>query len=73
MAGTKIGGAKAALTNKKRHGDDFYRQIGAIGGRRSAVKGFAIDNRSWLDKVMRKPKRASLAGRKGGTISRRPA
>ncbi len=33
MAGTKAGGAKARNTNYEKHGRDFYRKIGAIGGR----------------------------------------
>ena len=32
MAGTKIGGMKAAATNKKRYGKGFYAKIGRIGG-----------------------------------------
>lgn len=33
MTQTKIGGRKASETNKRRHGEDFYKRIGAIGGR----------------------------------------
>lgn len=61
MPGNKIGGAKAAITNKQRHGDDFYKRIGAIGGRNGRTGGF-FANREL----------ASMAGRKGGQISRRP-
>ncbi len=32
MSGTKAGGRKAAETNRKRHGADFYARIGAVGG-----------------------------------------
>lgn len=32
MPGTKIGGQRAAATNKLKHGDDFYRKIGKAGG-----------------------------------------
>lgn len=28
MSGTKAGGLKAAVTNRKLHGEDFYRRIG---------------------------------------------
>ncbi len=64
MAGTIIGGRKAAQRNKELYGSDFYQRIGTIGGRRGkadgTVKGFALD-----------PERARRAGRVGGVISRR--
>lgn len=42
MAGTIKGGQLAGKTNKDRHGDDFYRLIGAKGGRaKFPGKGFA--------------------------------
>lgn len=40
MAGTKVGGQKAAQTNKVKHGDDFYARIGAKGGKACVCKGF---------------------------------
>lgn len=60
MPGTKAGGLKAAKTNKELHGDDFYRNIGRIGGRNGHTGGFASN-----------PELAKLAGAKGGRISRR--
>ena len=60
MAGNKIGGQKAAITNKERHGDDFYRNIGRKGGMNGHTGGFASN-----------PELAKIAGRKGGMISRR--
>lgn len=60
MAGTKLGGKKAALTNIARHGFDFYREIGAKGGRNGHTGGFASN-----------PELARRAGQKGGRISRR--
>lgn len=60
MSGTKAGGTKAARTNKELYGDDFYRNIGAKGGRNGHTGGFA-SNREL----------AREAGRKGGLISRR--
>lgn len=60
MAGSKAGGLKAAQTNKKLHGEDFYRMIGAKGGRNGHTGGFAAN-----------PELARLAGAKGGRISRR--
>ena len=43
MAGTKIGGQKAAKTNKLRHGSDFYKRIGQKGGRNGCTVG--LDDR----------------------------
>lgn len=62
MAGTKAGAAKAAATNRERHGADFYRSIGSRGGSAPTTrpKGFAAD-----------PNRARIAGAAGGRISRR--
>lgn len=40
MAGTKIGGSRASKTNKERHGADFYKKIGAIGGKNGTTGGF---------------------------------
>lgn len=69
MAGTKAGGQRAALTNKARHGDDFYARIGKEGGSKSDTGGFAssvvgADGLTGRD-------RARIAGAKGGRISRR--
>ena len=61
MAGTKAGGMKAAATNKKRNGEDFFKRIGAIGGRNGHTGGFYAMT----------PERRAECGRKGGTISRR--
>lgn len=60
MVGTKIGGLKAKQTNYERHGRDFYKRIGQIGGRNGHTGGFASN-----------PELARLAGAKGGRISRR--
>jgi len=60
MPGTKIGGVHAAKTNKERHGEDFYVRIGAIGGKKSRGGGFAAN-----------PELARIAGRKGGSVSKR--
>lgn len=61
MAGNKIGGAKAAATNKRLHGEDFYKRIGKKGGQNGHTGGFAS-----MD-----PERVRECGRKGGRISRR--
>lgn len=55
MAGTKIGGLRAAAKNKELYGEDFYRKMGAIGGKKSKGGGFAAN-----------PELAREAGRKGG-------
>lgn len=45
MAGTLEGGRRAAATNKAKHGEDFYKKLGALGGKfgkkDGTVKGFA--------------------------------
>jgi len=60
MAGSTIGGKRAANTNKIKYGDDFYKRIGAMGGRRGRTGGFYGN-----------PELARIAGTKGGRISRR--
>lgn len=60
MAGTKAGGDRAAETNKRKHGPDFYARIGKLGGQKGRTGGF-FANREL----------AREAGRKGGRISRR--
>ena len=60
MAGTKDGGVRAADTNRKRHGKDFYARIGAIGGKKGKTGGFYANREL-----------ARIAGAKGGRISRR--
>lgn len=62
MSGSKIGGAKAAKTNKAKYGDNFYSVIGRQGGSVTGIKkGFALMT----------PEARAAAGRKGGTISKR--
>jgi uncharacterized protein len=63
MAGTPAGGRLAAQRNKKKHGADFYKKIGAKGGRASNTGGFAAGSEG--------RKRASMYGAIGGSISRR--
>lgn len=60
MAGTKEGGKRASETNKKLYGEDFYRQIGARGGKNGKTGGFYANREL-----------AREAGRKGGAKSRR--
>lgn len=60
MSGTRNGGEKAASTNKKRYGKNFYERIGAMGGKISRGGGFAAN-----------PELARTAGAKGGKASRK--
>jgi general stress protein YciG len=69
MAGTVIGGARAAATNKSKYGEDFYQKIGAKGGAKSVTGGFASTVIGADGLTGRE--RARVVGAKGGTISRR--
>lgn len=60
MAGTKKGGELAAKTNKAKYGANFYAMIGAKGGKKTGLKGFALNREL-----------ARAAGKKGGSVSRR--
>ncbi len=60
MAGTKAGAAKAAATNRARHGKDFYAKIGKKGGQAGRTGGFYANREL-----------ARIAGAKGGKVSRR--
>ena len=59
MSGTPAGGKKASISNKQRHGEDFYSVIGSKGGKISRGGGFA-SNREL----------ASKAGYKGGKVTK---
>jgi len=61
MPGTVTGGKKAGQTNKQKYGNDFYQNIGRLGGLKSRGGGFAAN-----------PQLAREAGRKGGLKSRKP-
>lgn len=60
MSGTVEGGKKAAETNKERYGTEFYRTIGAKGGRNGTTGGFYANREL-----------ARIAGAKGGRMSKR--
>lgn len=68
MSGNRIGGKKAAAKNLANN-PDFYREIGRIGGMLGKTGGFASD-KVGKDGLTGK-QRASVAGIKGGRISRR--
>ena len=69
MVQTREGGRKTAQTIKEKWGSDFYREIGRKGGKNGHTGGFASDviGRDGLTGK----ERARIAGKKGGTISRR--
>lgn len=69
MAGTQVGGVRAASTNKALYGDDFYAVIGAKGGKLGRTGGFASE-KIGKDGLTGK-QRAEIAGAKGGRKSRR--
>lgn len=69
MGGTKLGGKRAAETNKKKYGKNFYHKIGAIGGSLGRTGGFASKNRG--KDGLTGQERASKVGRIGGIKSRR--
>ena len=62
MSGTKAGGMKAKKTTIERHGEDHFKKIGSIGGKKcSPLKGFGGMT----------PEKRRMAGAIGGSISRR--
>lgn len=63
MPGTRIGGLKAAMTNKVRYGKDFYAKAGAKGGKNGRTGGFAAGDEG--------RERAKLSGMIGGKRSKR--
>ena len=58
MSGTREGGIKTAKTNRKVYGKNFYKEIGAKGGKAKGLKGFALNKEL-----------ARKAGAKGGSKS----
>ena len=60
MSATREGGLKAAKKNKQLYGEDFYKKIGAKGGRAGNTGGFYANREL-----------AREAGRKGGSKSSR--
>lgn len=69
MAGTIAGGRKAAITNRKKQGADFYARIGRMGGKNGHKGGFASEKVG--KDGLTGAERAKLAGAKGGAISKR--
>lgn len=69
MAGTKLGGIRAAATNKKKYGKEFYALIGRKGGQNGHTGGFASEGPG--KDGLTGPERAKIAGQKGGIKSKR--
>ena len=68
MAGTKEGALKAAETNKKKYGNDYYKRLGAKGGsRKTPTSGFGSPKRG--PDGLTGPERARVVGSLGGLIS----
>jgi general stress protein YciG len=65
MAGTVDGGKKAAKTNIETYGKDWFKRIGAMGGRKSGTGGF------YYLKQMGDTEKIVAAGRVGGSRSKR--
>lgn len=68
MAGTIEGGKKAAKLNTL-YDSDFYRRIGAMGGKKGKTGGFASDKPG--KDGMSGRERARIAGALGGRTSKR--
>ena len=71
MAGTEIGGQRAAVTNKAKHGADFYKRIGAKGGAIGTTGGFAYKEPCGCELIKEEHHKARCAGKLGGTKSKR--
>lgn len=60
MAGSKLGGQKAALTNKRRYGANYYSMIGRKGGLKGTRGGFNVMKEE-------DPERLREVSRRGGS------
>jgi hypothetical protein len=68
MSGVREGGLKAAKTNKEKYGEDFYKNIGRMGGQKSKGGGFASNDIG--EDGLTGLERAKVAGSKGGSRPR---
>ena len=69
MPGSREGGRKAAETNRRKYGEDFFKRIGKVGGAKSNTGGFATTKRDANGRDGRE--RARVFGKVGGQNSRR--
>lgn len=60
MVGTVSGGKSAGKTNKERYGENYYKELGRLGGSKKVPKGFAMNREL-----------AREAGKLGGRNSRK--
>lgn len=66
MANNKLGGAKTAKTNKRKYGRNYYKEIGALGGKVGRTGGFAyLKATGQLDKLREISSRAGKMSQRG--------
>lgn len=65
MPGTKPGGMKARDANYERYGQEFYKRIGSLGGKKSVGGGFASEKVG--KDGLTGAERARIAGAIGGS------
>lgn len=70
MSGTLEGGLKAKAKNLAKD-PNFYKNIGALGGRAGNTGGFAAKIPCFCDDIQDRHHKAQCAGIKGGRVSRR--
>lgn len=63
MSGTREGNAKVVITLKQKYGDDYFKRIGAVGGKKSIGGGFAAGEEGRA--------RARVYGAIGGKLGKR--
>lgn len=68
MSGRPEGGLKAAKTIRQNFGENFWKEIGAKGGKKSRNGGFG-SQKVGADGLTGK-ERAAIAGKKGGSTTR---
>ena len=69
--GTVAGGKAAAQKNKEKHGDDFFKRIGKLGGANGTTGGFATMTPCDCEVIEELHHKARCSGAKGGSLSRR--